>query len=110
VAIAVVRAVAEAARRADYEKAIFNIAQNTLCVALAVFAFQVAGGEPFLGLKSHSAIEVTRRNGLPAFAAVIVFFAANSLLVSSVIARANGSKVFSVWKANNRATVGIDII
>ena len=110
VAMAIEKAIAESARRAEFEKAVFNVAQNTLSVGLAILVFINLGGQPFLTLQSVTVLEITRVSGFAAFAAFVVFFATNSLLVSTVIALSTRSSIARVWRANNIATIGIDII
>lgn len=110
VGIAIEKAIAESARRAEFEKAVFNIAQTALSVGAAVLAFQYLGGSSFMTLRQESIFQITRVNGLAAFAAFVAFFVSNNSLVSAVIAVATSGRISSVWKANTLTTIGIDII
>ncbi|HTF38599.1 MAG TPA: HD domain-containing phosphohydrolase [Blastocatellia bacterium] len=109
-AIGIVKAIVESARRAQLEKAVFNVAQFVLSFGIAALVFRATGGEPFFATRLEPIGHITIVNGLPAFAAFVVFFAANSLLVSAAIALSSGGHLSSVWRANNIATVGIEIL
>ena len=109
-AIGIVKAVVESARRAQFERAVFNIAQFVLSFGIAALVFRGLGGQAFIAVRQEPIGHITILNGLPAFAAFVVFFAANSLLVSAAIALSSGARLSSVWHANNIATVGIDIL
>ena len=110
VGMAIEKAVAESARRADFEKAVFNVAQHTLSVGLAVLAFVQLGGHSFVEVREQTLSQITRVNGLPAFAAFITAHLTNTFLVSAAVALSSNARISSVWKANNVATIGIDII
>jgi putative nucleotidyltransferase with HDIG domain len=109
-ALALERAIAESARRAEFEKAVFNIAQTTLGIGLAILVFLFLGGSGFLGENKETVFQITRNNGFAAFAAFTTFFIVNNLLVSTAIALATNARVSDVWKTNHIATIGIDII
>ncbi|MEX2152033.1 MAG: HD domain-containing phosphohydrolase [Gemmatimonadaceae bacterium] len=110
IGMAVEKAIAESARRAEFDKAVFNIAQTTLSIGLAMLVFLSAGGESFLSMRAETISSVTRTSGFAAFAAFVTFFVSNTVLVSAVIALATKASISTVWKANNIATIGIDII
>jgi putative nucleotidyltransferase with HDIG domain len=110
VGIAIERAIAESARRAEFEKAVFNIAQNTFSFGLAVLVYVSLGGVSFAQVSDASIMQLSQSYGLPAFAAFTTFFAANSILVSAVIALSTNGKITSIWKANSLVTVGADVI
>jgi putative nucleotidyltransferase with HDIG domain len=108
--IAIVKCLVESARRPVFEKAVFNIAQYSLAIGLASLIFLKAGGQPFAGLRGEDLADLTRTNGVAAFLAFAAAFSVNSVLVSAVVALASGSTLTSVWRANNLATIGIDIV
>jgi putative nucleotidyltransferase with HDIG domain len=110
IGMAIEKAIAESARRAEFEKAVFNVAQHTLSIGLAVFVFTNMGGQPFLEVHQETVAHLTRINGFPAFVAFITAHLTNSILVSTVVALASNARISTVWKANNLATIGIDII
>src|SRR5438309_1975700 len=67
--LAMERAIAESARRADFEKAVFNIAQTTFSIGLAILVFLSLGGSGFLGAEKETIFQLTRYDGFAAFAA-----------------------------------------
>ncbi len=110
VAIAIVKTIVESTRRADFEKAVFNIAQYALSMGLAALVYTQAGGEGFVSIRNDAFVNVTLLNGLPALAAFVTTFSVNSILVSTAIALSSRSRLKSVWRANNLATLGMDIV
>jgi HD-GYP domain-containing protein (c-di-GMP phosphodiesterase class II) len=108
--IAAVKAISESTRRAEFDKAVFNTAQYALTIGIAVLVFLSRGGESLLTLQHENIGQITRVVGFPAFAAFIAAFVANTLLVSAVIAVSTKARILSVWRANNLATIGIDIV
>jgi HD-GYP domain-containing protein (c-di-GMP phosphodiesterase class II) len=110
VGMAIEKVIAESFRRAEFEKAVFNVAQHALCVALAITIYVGLGGVSFLELKLETVAQITRVNGFAAFVAFITAHLTNTVLVSAVVALSTNARISSVWKANNLATIGIDII
>jgi putative nucleotidyltransferase with HDIG domain len=110
VAMILQKFIAECARKADLEKAIFNIAQHGLSIGLAIWVYLALGGTSFLDLSRSSIAEVTRTIGLAAIAAFVVFFIANTVLVSTAIALSTKARISAVWKTMGLATFGVDII
>jgi len=110
VAIAIVKALVESARRAPFEKAIFNVAQYTLSFGLAALVFSSYGGRPFYEARDLTLGAMTVVNGAPAFGAFVVMFCVNSLLVSTVVAISSHQRLGAIWLANNAATIGMHIV
>jgi putative nucleotidyltransferase with HDIG domain len=107
--IVIQKAISELARKAEFEKAIFNIAQHGLSIGLAILVYLNLGGTSFL-VQPGSIGDLTQVNGLAAFTAFFVFFFANTLMVSTAIATSTNGRVLAVWKAMMLPTVGVDII
>jgi len=61
-------------------------------------------------LPEHSLSQATIQVGGPALAAFASSFILNTALVSTAIAISNGATIWSVWRANNLATIGIDLL
>jgi putative nucleotidyltransferase with HDIG domain len=110
VAIVGAGAVSLLSRQKNVLKFCFNCAQLTLTYGGAILAYQYMGGVSFFALRTLSVAEITRAVGLPMTAAYLVVFALNGFLVCQAIAFASQSKWFQVWKENNVATIGIDIL
>lgn len=104
------KSIAESARKADFQKAVFNIAQHGLSIGLAALVFLKLGGTSFLDVGNTTIAEITRTNGLAAFAAFVAFFISNTLLVSTAIALSTNARISAVWKTMGLATLGVDII
>jgi putative nucleotidyltransferase with HDIG domain len=109
-AIALQKAISETARRAELEKAVFNVATHAMCIGVAIFVYLKLGGTSFLDVHEQSIAEITRVNGFAAFSAFVAFFVANTLLVSTAIALSTNAQIPAVWKAMSLPTVGADII
>jgi putative nucleotidyltransferase with HDIG domain len=109
-AMALVKSVAESVRRADFDKAVFNIAQYSLAVGLAALVFLGMGGESLLNSSSYAIGYVTSVYGLPAFVAFATAVTSNTLLVSTVISLSTGASLSRVWHTANVLKIGVDII
>jgi len=110
IAVGLVKALVESFRRAEFEKAIFNIAQYCLAIGVAALVFLKTGGVSLLSFRNQTISAVTLIDGFPAFAAFATATAVNTLSVSAVIAISTGARLSSVWHANNFAKIGVDII
>lgn len=97
-------------RRRQPIKALFNVAQGSLALSLAIMMFLLLGGRPLAELRNASLFAAAARNVLPTIALIVTFFATNSLLVSGVLAITSGSSLLHVWKKNTLATVPYDIL
>jgi putative nucleotidyltransferase with HDIG domain len=109
-AMAVEKAIAEGARRADFEKAVFNIAQTSLAIGLSVAVYTGFGGIAFTELAQSPIGRLSSVNGAAAFSAFFTYYGTNTILVSAVIAFSARTTVWRVWRANHLGTIGIDII
>jgi putative nucleotidyltransferase with HDIG domain len=95
-------AVAELTAWRSAPKAIFNIAQHALASALAVLAYQFAGGTSLL---------VDPRFYVGPFSALlIVFVLTNSFAVSVVIALSEDRNVWQLWKEGTFRTLAYDVL
>lgn len=110
VAIVGAAAVAQLARQRNVLKFAFNCAQVTLTYCGALLTYRALGGVSLFALRDQSVAAATLHVGLPMAVAYLVVFTINGALVSSVIAIASNSKTLQVWKENNLATIGIDIL
>ena len=102
--------IAELAKRRDSRKFVFNAAQLLLAYAIAISVFRTLGGQSLFELQALSVSQVTIAVGLPMALAYVATFVINSVLVSAVIALSTNGKVSHVWRENNAATVGLDIL
>lgn len=110
VTIAAVKALFEAGSKNEFLKSLFNVSQYALTAGLAVLVFNQAEGIPFLQLRHAQLSELTVVSGVPALAAFLVSFLANSLLVSTVIALSRDIPLVAIWRTNTLTTIGIDLL
>lgn len=92
------------------QKRIFNVAQLTVTLSVAVISFRALGGVGMLsdGLDTLSATTVAA--GLPALAAFIVAFVVNSVLVQGVISLAIGIRFTQAIRENVLSSVAVDLL
>ena len=109
-AIAVLKAVVESVRRAEFHKAVFNISQYAFSFGLGAVVYLQLGGHSLLRLTGSDVGTLTASVGLPAFAAFFVAMSLNTLLVCAVIAASTGAKLSSIWQLTNLAKIGVDVL
>jgi hypothetical protein len=97
-------------RRRQLIKALFNVAQGSLSLSLAIMLFLALGGRPLAELRDATLLSAAAQNFLPTIALIVTFFAVNSLLVSGVLAIIGGTSLLHVWKKNTLATVPYDVL
>jgi signal transduction histidine kinase len=78
-------------------KAIFNAGQNVIALTAAGLAFSLLGGKPLVAEGGLSAVRGTTLI-VPWVAATLVYFVANTLLVSGAVALQSGRKLWTTWK------------
>lgn len=108
-AVSLVKGITEAKVREPI-KAVFNVAQHGLAFALAVLIYRLLGGQSLSSLQTLSLAETTRLVGVPALIAFVVSFAANSAIVTGVIAVNSGRRVVTIWRETFLATIGLDLL
>jgi putative nucleotidyltransferase with HDIG domain len=109
-AIGGIKVVVESVRRADFEKAVFNIGQYVLTFGLAALVYLKMGGESLLHVRADGVSTITVVAGVPAFVAFALALGANTLLVSAVVAMSTGAKLESVLRSNTFLKIGVDIL
>lgn len=109
-AVVVVKSAVELIRRRGLEKAIFNVSLYALSMGLGAFVFTALGGTSLLALRDEPIATVTRLVGLPAFTAFFASMAANSLLVSAVVALARGTPFGTIWRVNILAVIAMEVL
>jgi putative nucleotidyltransferase with HDIG domain len=91
----------EVRRRREPLKAIFNISQHALAAATSIAGFLALGGVSLRADESFRA---------PSYiAALFVFLAVNTGLVSGVLALASGRKLMDIWRPMVAGTVVYDL-
>src|SRR5215208_1185994 len=98
-AVGAAAAVGQLAHRKPLPKVVFNTAQATLSIAMAVVAYAS------IGAPTESTNFALSAGSLGAAALLILaFVVVNTVTVSGVIALTQQTNVFAVWKANNQST------
>jgi HD-GYP domain-containing protein (c-di-GMP phosphodiesterase class II) len=105
-------ALSQAVARREIIKAVFNISQRTLSLASAILAYRLLGGstppEYLLPGVAWVARDVVP-DVLAFFAAAVVYFALNSVLVSAAISISRGKQLRQVWTTSYLWVLGYDI-
>ena len=109
-AIAVVATLVHLSLRARLESFIFNIAQHTLNLAIAILVYRQLGGESFLTVPNAGLARLTGSMGLPALSAYAVSFFVNTLVATTFIALGEGGSPLAVWRDVKLSTIGVDLL
>jgi HD-GYP domain-containing protein (c-di-GMP phosphodiesterase class II) len=86
--------------RRAFIKAVFNLAQHTLGLALGIAALQWAGGVPFFELRGLSFLECLTQQILPTVLLIAVLQFTNNMCLSGAIALSTGKKFGPIWLSN----------
>ncbi|MGH7604511.1 MAG: HD-GYP domain-containing protein [Gemmatimonadaceae bacterium] len=86
----------------DRLKAIFNVAQETLAVALAILAYLALGGGPLHAIGESGSLSL--------FALFLVFFATNSICVSGALGIVGERSPWAIWKENTLKALPYDFL
>jgi putative nucleotidyltransferase with HDIG domain len=108
--IVLVSTVTQIVNRSRLDRGLFNVAQHTLTLAVAILVYVGLGGKGFLTLSQVDFLSVTHVAGLPAISAYAVSFLVNTLVVSAAIAAVEGSTPLAVWRELKLSTIGIDLL
>jgi hypothetical protein len=108
---AAVKGIVELFARRHPLKAVFNVAQNAVSQATAVWVYLALGGRAMPRLPDPtSLLDVTQRVGFQALTAMLVALLLNGILVSAAIALSGQTTVSQVLKDNKKATAGVDVL
>jgi HD-GYP domain-containing protein (c-di-GMP phosphodiesterase class II) len=83
-------------------KTVFNTAQQSLAVALAILAYRTLGGEALTSISQSGSISL--------FALFLVFFLVNSICVSGAIAIVSGGNAWRIWQKNTLGALPYDFL
>lgn len=97
-------------RRRQFIKAIFNCAQTSVSVGIAILVFRATGGTQLLELRSVPLLSGALGNLLPSVALTAVFFGTNSLLVSGVIATQSDNGFLHMWRKTAFSSIPYDVL
>ena len=103
-------AIAESLIRRTPTKAIFNVTQVMLSMAMAIGAYWILGGDSLLSYSALTFGEAARQILIPLLGLVLCFFTLNAALVSGVIALSEGKSFFEVWRRNTLGMIAYDLL
>jgi signal transduction histidine kinase len=98
------------AKRSSPIKAFFNVMQTSFAIALATLLYRAVGGISLLSSPSIQLLSGAQANALPIFVLIFSFFAANTLLVSGVIAVNEGHGLLYIWRKNTLSSAPYDLL
>lgn len=98
------------AQRGSLIKTFFNVMQTSFAIGAATLLYRFVGGTSLLLSPSISLLEGARLNSLPIFVLIATFFAANTILVSGVIAVSENSSLIAIWRKNTLASLPYDLL
>ena len=102
VAVAMAVIVAEMLQRRELIKGVFNVAQYTLSVALAVLVYHLLGGFPIGSSTEHPV--------LPFVAAFATYVVTNTMTVSGVVAVNKKKQFLKVWVVGISGSILYDVL
>lgn len=109
-AASTVKLLSELSAKREWPKRAFNVAQLTVSLACAIVIYRAFGGDGMLSDSVESLSATTRSVGLAAFAAFVVAFAVNTMLVQGVISIASGEPFSRVVRENVFPSFSVDIL
>ena len=103
-------AIAESLIRRAPTKAVFNVAQVTLAMAVAVGIYWLLGGESMLAKSDLSFGLAAKGTIVPLLGLILGFFSLNATLVSGVIAISDRKRFYEVWRSNTVSMLAYDVL
>jgi signal transduction histidine kinase len=103
-------ALAALTQRSSLIKGFFNVMQTSLAISAATLLYRAVGGSSLLSSPSMHLLEGAGTNALAIFVLIASFFAANTLLVSGVIAVNENQNLFYIWRKNTLTSAPYDLL
>jgi len=86
----------------DRIRSVFNAAQESLALALAILAYQAFGGIPLHSIGESSSLSL--------FSLFLVFFVTNSICVSGALGIVSDRNPWTIWKENTLSALPYDFL
>lgn len=86
----------------DRIRSVFNAAQESLALALAILAYQAIGGIPLHSIGDSSSLSL--------FALFLVFFVTNSICVSGALGIVADRNPWAIWRENTLSALPYDFL
>ena len=109
VAVMAVRGAMELVARRSPTKGIFNTVHHGLTQSVAILVFRSLGGHSLLHQASQPLTAVSVSMGTAAVVMCATALLVNSVVISGAISLSTESPLRNVWRANNLATIGLDV-
>jgi len=105
-------AIVELNARREWIKGVFNVAQYALSIGLAVIAYRLSGGIPFLDAPTTFSefIALSPASFLPSGVLMVVFLVVNNSAVSGVIAISERRAFSEIWRRTALRAAGYDAL
>ena len=110
VSVGLAYVIAEGLSRRPLIKAVFNVAQMSLAIAVGTLCYLIFGGESVLSAPIEELAYDATGFGIPFLLLTVVFFATNTLSVSGAIAVSEGKSTLRVWRKNTLHSLVYDIL
>jgi hypothetical protein len=110
VSVGLAYVIAEGLSRRPFIKAVFNVAQMSLAIALGTLCYLAFGGDTILRAPMEQLTHNVNGFGIPFLLLTVVFFVANTLSVSGAIAVSEGKSILRVWRKNTLHSLIYDIL
>jgi hypothetical protein len=109
-AVASATLISELVSRREPLKSAFNVAQSLLAICAGIIIYLQLDGVPLLRFSQGPLAQSTNAIALPFLTLVAVFFTANTVAVSGVIAASSGRRIVDVWRLNTIGTIVYDLL
>lgn len=109
-AVAVVKAVVETARRSKASSIVLNISLHAVTVFGAIAVYSALGGRSLLLLRSAPLLTATLSASGPAMSAIAFSFVTNLTIGCGYLAISKQQSLHELWRQNVLPTIGVDLL
>jgi putative nucleotidyltransferase with HDIG domain len=97
-------------QRTAPHKAVFNVGSHVVALSAEILVYRLLGGVSLLVITPATLLRVTVLAGVPATAAFVTSYIANTALVCGAIALEARASIVAIWRELKLATVGLDLL
>jgi putative nucleotidyltransferase with HDIG domain len=108
--VALVKILAETARRIKTGLALLNVALHVVTVGGAIWVYTLLGGHSLLSSHEPSLLSATLSYGLPALVSIAFAILANTTIACGYLAISKEQRVLSLWRQTVLPTIGMDLL
>lgn len=110
VAAGCAHAAAEFWAKRQVHKAVFNVSQMSLSIAIGLLVYWLLGGISLLDVPRNALLSLRGDVVIPLIGLVFTFLVLNTILVSGAVAISQGMSFLDVWRKNTVSTLAYDIL